>query len=367
VLVAATGEEGLSLARRHLPYGVILDVKLPDIDGWSIMDRLRRDPVTRSIPVHFVSAIEAPNRGLAMGAVGYLVKPVRHSELVEVVRRLTPQGAQGSERVLIVEDDVHGGESVLHALASQGVVAEHVTSAAAALARLRETPFGCLVLDLGLPDMDGLGLLETLSTRPSAQFPRVVIHTGRALTRDETRRLEQYSKAVILKDGNSETRLVDEVRLFLSHLERTGQNANEPQEPLAADTSLLGARVLLADDDMRTVYAVSALLRSRGAEVFVADTGVEALQVLEDNPGIDIVLMDIMMPQMDGYEATRRIRSSRRFENLPVVALTAKAMKGERERCIEAGASDYLPKPLDAERLLVALKRWLAKDVSHGT
>jgi CheY-like chemotaxis protein/signal transduction histidine kinase len=361
VLIATTGEEGLSLARRHLPYGIILDIKLPDLDGWSIMERLKRDPVTRSIPVHFVSAIEAPAKGLAMGAVGYLVKPVSHSELVEVVRRLTPSTTPGSGRVLIVEDDVHGGESILHVLRSQGIEAEHVTDAAVALSRLRETPFGCLVLDLGLPDMDGLGLLQALSARQDVQFPRVVIHTGRALTRDETRRLEQYATAVILKDGASEERLVDEVRLFLSHIERSQSSTGNAPEPFAADSSLLGARVLLADDDMRTVYAVSALLRSRGAMVSVADSGLEALRLLEEDPDVDIVLMDIMMPQVDGYEAMRRIRSQDRFVDLPIVALTAKAMKGERERCLDAGASDYLPKPLDAERLLFTLKRWLPK------
>jgi CheY-like chemotaxis protein len=362
VVVACTGEEGLSLARKYRPHGIILDIGLPDIDGWSVMDRLKSDATTRSIPVHFVSGIEAPQKGLAMGAVGYLVKPVRHSELFDVVRLLTPGGGESSKRVLIVEDDQHGGESLVALLEAQGVEATHVTSAAQAMVQLSQSRFGCMILDLGLPDMDGLGLLDTLSSQDFI-IPKVVIHTGRALRREETQRLEQYAQAVILKDGNSAERLLEEIQLFLSHVELTPR----PSEILdrGQSLSLEGLTLLLVDDDMRTVYAVSALLRGRGAKVLVADSGQVALDTLDQTPNVDIVLMDIMMPGMDGYEAMRHIRLRPQFADLPVLALTAKAMKGERERCVDAGASDYLPKPLDSERLLSLLATWIPRKAAQ--
>jgi CheY-like chemotaxis protein len=220
-----------------------------------------------------------------------------------------------------------------------------------------------MVLDLGLPDMDGLSLLEKAKSQIKTPFPRVVVHTGRALTKEETRRLEAYSEAVILKDERSLERVLDEVRLFVRHVRET-----LPEGPLqgqvtdeAKDVSLANLKILLAEDDMRTVYALSALMRGKGAQVLVADNGAEALQLLDQHPDVDGVLMDIMMPKMDGYEAMRRLRTDPRFSALPVIALTAKAMKGEQERCLAAGASDYLTKPVDVARLLSALDKWLTK------
>jgi CheY-like chemotaxis protein/signal transduction histidine kinase len=357
-VVVGQGQQGLELARGGKPLGIVLDVKLPDLDGWSVMERLKQDEATRSIPVHFVSGVDAPQRGLALGAVGYLVKPVGHAELARVVRTLVPS-AQRSQRILLVEDNADQGTTILALLRREGFQAAHVQTASAALEALASGDFGCMILDLGLPDVDGLGLLETLRQRPELGVPRVVIHTGRVLSKQETRQLEAYAEAVVVKDGKSSERLLEELRLFVHHVTDQTKPAARLELP-RSDVSLRGVKLLLAEDDMRTVYSLSALLQSRGAEVVTAETGREALLALSNHPDIVGVLMDVMMPEMDGYEAMRLLRKDARFAKLPVIALTAKAMKGERERCLDAGASDYLPKPIDGERLLATLKSWLS-------
>ena len=362
-LVAQTGEDALRLVKAKKPHGIILDVTLPDIDGWSVMERLRQDPATRSVPVHFISAMDAPERALSLGAVGFLTKPASPQETVRAIRLLTRPTTADSASILVVEDDLASGGSMVELLESAGFPARQVTSAGAALEAIEREDVGCVVLDLGLPDMDGLGLLEALAARPGRAMPPVVVHTGRSLTREETRRIEKYAEAVVLKDGHSVTRVIEEVRLFVQHLREEGpKHALAPQTKALPDVSLRGTRILVADDDMRTVYALSALLRGKGAEVLVAENGREALDMLGAHPEVSAVLMDVMMPEMDGYEAIRKMRSDTRFKSLPAIALTAKAMKGERERCLEAGATDYLAKPIDPGRLLTALHGVLAKN-----
>ncbi len=360
VVVVSTGQEGLRLAQAGKTLGIILDVKLPDVDGWTILERLKQAPATRSIPVHFVSGVDAPERGLALGAVGYLVKPASHVELAGVVRTLVPL-KELSKQILIVEDDAPQGDALRVLLERAGFAAQHVVSAAAALGVLERGGVGCMILDLGLPDMDGLSLLAELRARPELASPRVVIHTGRSLTRQEARELAQYSEAVVLKDGHSQQRLLEEVRLFVSHVQSQGSPPAPAEAPSRSDVSLRGIKLLLAEDDMRTVYSLSALLRSKGAELVTVETGREALEALEKHLDVRGVLMDVMMPEMDGYEAMRKLRSDPRFAKLPVIALTAKAMKGERERCLDAGASDYLSKPIDGEKLLSTLRAWVGE------
>jgi len=368
-LVATTGEEGVLLASSYRPQGIVLDVTLPDVDGWSVMERLRADSRTREIPVHFVSGVESPDRGLALGAIGYLMKPATHAELALAVRALAPGSHGATRRVLVVEDNVPEGESLCERLRQEQFEALRVGSAQAALDVLEKTSFGCMILDLGLPDMDGLAVLETLRARGQANSPRVIVHTGRALNKRETKQLEAYAEAVVLKEGDSAGRLMEEIRLFVSHVKDSlspRARSQMPPPPALADLSLPGVTLLLAEDDMRTVYALTALLSSKGATVLVADTGREALELLAQNPRVDAVLMDIMMPEMDGYEATRRLREDPRFQALPVIALTAKAMKGERERCLEAGASDYLTKPIDSDKLLQTVQAWLPGGANHA-
>jgi CheY-like chemotaxis protein len=360
VIVTGSGREGVELAQKRPPLGIILDVRLPDIDGWEVMEKLRRGAATRSIPVHFVSGVDAPERGLAMGAVGYLTKPASRAELAAAIRTVSPAALPASRRILVVEDSIAEGQTIVEVLQHEKVEVRHVRSAGAALEALSSESFGCIVLDLGLPDMDGLGLLETIAEKTDMTMPRVIVHTGRALTRRETRQLEIYAEAVILKDGSSAERLLDEIRLFVRHVT---ESLPADRQPRAADegppdSSLNGTTILLAEDDMRTVYAISALLRGKGAQVLVADTGKEALEMLAQHPDVGGVLMDIMMPEMDGYEAMRRLRQDPRFGALPVIALT-EGHERERERCIDAGASDYLTKPVDSHRLLTTLQSWL--------
>lgn len=356
VVVVGSGREGLRRAREHHPLGVILDVRLPDLDGWSVMELLKRDEATRGIPVHFASGVDSPQRGLALGAVGYLVKPATHAELADMLHALVPT-ADPKRSVLIVEDDADYGASLVQLLDRNGFSARHVQTGASALEALASGKFCGVVLDLGLPDMDGLAFLRTLRERPQLGAPSVVIHTGRALSKAETRELSAYAEAVVLKDGGSAERLLEEARLFVRHVTHRARLAARQSEPPKADVSLRGVKLLLAEDDMRTVYSLSALLRGKGAEVLTAETGAEALQALNEHPDVRCVLMDVMMPEMDGYEAMRRLRQRRELAQLPVIALTAKAMAGERERCLEAGANDYLPKPIDGEKLLNALQQ----------
>ncbi|MDQ2643757.1 MAG: response regulator [Myxococcota bacterium] len=368
-VVANTGAEGLRIARERKPVGIVLDVRLPDTDGWAVMDKLRNDPRTRSIPVHFVTAVEAAERGLRLGAVGYLTKPVSHADLAGAVRALLVAPGESSSKILIVEDDAAQGESLRELLQREDFEVSHVQSAEEALTAIRAEHYGCMILDLGLPGLDGLGLLEELRKSPLEHMPRVLVHTGRSLSKRETRELEAYAEAVIVKDERSSDRLLDEVRLFVHQVHAPAPAQRRPSERPrpGADVSLAGMKILVAEDDMRTVYALSALLRGRGASVLVADTGKEALAVLAANPDVDGVLMDIMMPEMDGYEAMRELRRDPRFGSLPVIALTARAMKGERERCLEAGATEYLTKPLDAERLLGAITAWFPRAAKQST
>jgi signal transduction histidine kinase/CheY-like chemotaxis protein len=360
-LMAFDGQTGLRLAREQRPMGIVLDVRLPDTDGWRVMEELRFDSATARIPVHFVSAVDSAGRGLALGAVGYLTKPASRGDILRVVESLARRTADGAGRVLVVEDDAVTGDSVVKRLAGEKMEVHRAMDAGQAMQALERLRFGCMVLDLSLPDMDGLELLERLRARHGADMPSVLIYTARALTRAETKALEAHAEAVVLKDGASADRLVDEVRLFTRRLQegRRTRSVNAPRfRPSALNLS--GKRILVVDDDMRTVYALSATLRAKGVEVLVADTGQAALDLLRQRTDVEAVLMDIMMPEMDGFEAMRRIRKEARHRALPIVALTAKVMKGDPEKCIEAGATDYLPKPIDGDRLLAMLNGLLA-------
>jgi CheY-like chemotaxis protein/signal transduction histidine kinase len=353
---APSGQAGLRIAREQRPAGIILDVRLPDMDGWRVIEKLRADPATAAIPVHFVSALDAAERGLALGAVGYLRKPVTRADLIGVIDVLVPRAAERSARFLVVEDDKVTADSVVRMLEAEHLEVRRAGTAAEAIALLASEPFGCMILDLGLSDMNGLDLLRAVREGGGSSAPRVVVYTARALSRAETMALEAYAEAIILKDGSSVERLLDEVRLFVRRFgDGSATRSDATPVPTLADVRFEGRRVLVVDDDMRTVYALSAALRAKGIEVLAADTGKAALEELDRRPDVEVVLMDIMMPEMDGYEAMRRIRADARFAKLPIIALTAKAMKGDAEKCAEAGASHYLPKPIDAGRLVALL------------
>jgi CheY-like chemotaxis protein/signal transduction histidine kinase/HAMP domain-containing protein len=364
-VIAADGETGLALARTRRPSGIVLDVKLSDIDGFTMMEMLRSDARTGTIPVHFVSALEAPERGLELGAVGYLTKPASRAELTGAIRALAPHLSPRACSILIVEDDAALSDSLLQLLSGQGFEARRAGSAAQAFELLAAERFHCLVLDLGLPDMDGLELLQQLPER-CPESPAVIVYTGRALSKSELSQLEAYAESVVMKEGPAAERLLDELRLFARGLQQgRAQRARGAVSPGAA-RHLAGRKILVADDDMRAVYALSALLRAKGLEPLVAESGRAALERLAEHPDIDVVLMDIMMPEMDGYEAMRRIRQNPRFAELPIIALTAKAMKHDQEKCLQAGATGYVAKPIDPELLFALLQSTLAHGLAHA-
>ncbi len=367
-LIATSAGEGLMLARQHLPSAIVLDVGLPDNSGLTVLERLKADPKTRHIPVHVISANDYTQTALALGAVGYMLKPVKREQLVEVFGKLEDQLTRSMRRVLVVENDAVQAEAMRDLLGSRDVQAVCACSGSECLDQLRASTFDCVVLDLSLPDASGFALLETLSTEDTYSFPPVIVYTDRVLTPDEEQRLRRYSRSIIIKGAKSPERLLDEVSLFLHQVvsELPPEKQKMLEKSSNRDADLEGRRILLAEDDVRNVFALTSLLEDRGVHLQTARNGLEALAVLDQSltdpsRAIDLVLMDIMMPEMDGFTAIHEIRSRPEFKKLPIIALTAKAMKNDQEQCIEAGANDYLAKPLDVEKLLSLIRVWMPR------
>ncbi len=367
-LISTTAEEAVNIAIQYIPSAVILDVGLPDNSGLSVLDRLKRDSRTRHIPVHVVSASDYAQTALSLGAIGYMIKPVKRQDLSDTLKNLEKKLAQRMRRVLIVEDDAVQRDSVGLLLGSHDVETVGVGTAAECLAQLKSATFDCMVLDLSLPDASGYSLLETLSKEDAYSFPPVIVYTGRDLSEEEEQRLRRYSKSIIIKGAKSPERLLDEVTLFLHQV--VAELPPEQQKMLEIarnrDSVLEGRRILVVEDDVRNVYALTSIFEPLGATVEIARNGVEALSMLEaslQNPyhAIDLVLMDVMMPEMDGMTATREIRKRTEWKKLPVIMLTAKAMKDDQERCLSAGANDYMAKPLDVEKLLSLVRVWMPR------
>ena len=362
-LVATTANEGMDLARRFVPAAVLLDLALPDHNGLSVLDRIKRDPKLRHIPVHVISATDFTSEALSMGAVGYAIKPVKREQLVEAFRRLSEQLGERPRRVLVVEDDPGQSEAICGLLRSAGVETLRASGVAEALDSLQEARFDCMVMDLRLADGTGFELLERMIRQPAASNPPVIVYTGQELTAADEERLRRYSDSIIIKGARSPERLLDEVTLFLHQVE--ARLPAELQRMLHAarsrEASFEGRRILVVEDDVRNVFALSSILEPKGATVTIARDGIEALEALEKNEAIDLVLMDIMMPRMDGFEAIRRIREKPNLAKLPIIALTAKAMADDQARCIEAGANDYAPKPIDVEKLLSLIRVWMPR------
>ncbi len=360
-LVAMTAEEGLELAGSESPDAILLDVRLPDGSGLSVLQQLKDDPATRHIPVHVVSSMDNAGEALHLGAIGYALKPTTREQLEAVFRKLQEKSAQQIKRVLLVEDDARQRDSVVSLIADADVKIDAVGTGEEALALLRTEIFDCMIIDLKLPDMQGKELLEQMSHEDLFSFPPVIVYTGRNLTRDEEAELMKYSRSIIIKGARSPERLLDEVTLFLHKVE--SQLSTERQTMLKTvrgrDRVFEGRTILLVDDDVRNVFALTAALEQRGANVEVGRNGFEAIAKLDEVPGIDLVLMDVMMPGMDGLEATRRIRADGRFNRLPIISITAKAMKDDQEQCLAAGANDYLAKPIDLARLYSLLRVWM--------
>ncbi len=368
-IVASTAAEGLAAAVRERPSAILLDMKLPDHSGLGVLDRLKRDPATRHIPVHVASVADHSREALERGAVGYAIKPVAREELVLALRRLEAKFMQRVRSVLVVEDDPRQRESIEKLLDTGDVEITCVETAREALDALGRTTFDCMVLDLHLPDLSGYELLEQMSTREHVAFPPVIVYTGQTLRRDEEQRLRKFSKSIIVKDVRSPERLLDEVTLFLHQVESRLPTASQQllQRARDRDTALDGRRIAVVEDDVRNIFALSSALEGKGATIEIARNGREALELLarETTAGgdcrIDLVLMDIMMPEMDGFTAMREIRKRPEWKRLPIIALTAKAMKDDQEKCLAAGANDYIAKPLDVEKLLSLVRVWVRK------
>ncbi len=361
-VVAPNGSAGLALARQYNPCAIVLDVRLPEIDGWTVLDRLKQDPNTRHIPVHVMTVEEGRQRSLQQGAIAYSQKPVSSDALHEALTKIKDFVERRIKNLLIVEDDENQRQSIVELIGEgDDVATTAVSTGKEALAAIRSQNYDCVVLDLGLPDMDGFELIEQIKQFPNGETLPVIVYTARELTRAQETQLQRLAKTIIIKDVRSPERLLDETALFL-HRVQANLPAPKPQIPEQlhqSDSLLKDKKVLIIDDDVRNIFAITSVLERYQMQVFYAENGSDGIEVLQNHPDINIVLMDIMMPKMDGYETTRRIRQNPQLKSIPIIALTAKAMQGDREKCIEAGASDYITKPVDTQRLLSLLRVWL--------
>jgi HAMP domain-containing protein/signal transduction histidine kinase/DNA-binding response OmpR family regulator len=361
VLVAARGADALALARQFKPTAISLDVFLPDVLGWSILSQLKQDPMTRHIPVQVVTLDEDKQHGLARGAFSFLTKPATPDRLESALDRIQAYTVPRRKRLLVVEDNAAEQTSIRELLGHDDIDIVTAGSGAEAFEALREKPCDCMVLDLRLPDMTGFEVLDRIRTDPALSELPVVVFTGRELSAEEDAQLREMARSVVVKGVESPERLLDETSLFLHRV--WSDLPPEKQRMLErlnlSDEHLVNRKVLVVDDDVRNIFALSSALERRGMKVFTASTGGEAIAMLKMDSQIDIVLMDIMMPAMDGYQTMKAIRRDPVFRRLPILALTAKAMKGDREKCLQAGASDYLAKPVNTEQLFSTLRMWL--------
>jgi len=362
-LVAHGADEGYSLAEEYIPDAILLDMRLPDHSGLTVLQRLKEHANTRHIPVHVISVEDRVEAAMHMGAIGYAVKPTTREELKDIFTRLEAKLTQKVKRVLLVEDDDLQRESIARLIGDDDIEITAVGFAQEALDLLRTNIYDCMIIDLKLPDMLGNELLKRMATEDICSFPPVIVYTGRNLTRDEEAELRKYSRSIIIKGARSPERLLDEVTLFLHKVE--SQLSHERQKMLktarSRDKVFEGRKILLVDDDVRNIFALTSALEHKGAVVVIGRNGHEAIARLNEVDDIDLVLMDVMMPEMDGYEATALIRQDPRWKKLPIIAVTAKAMKDDQERCLAAGSNDYLAKPIDLDRLFSLIRVWLPK------
>jgi len=340
-----------------------LDVYLPDTEGWSVLSRLKQDSKTRSIPVHFISASDESARGLELGAVGFVSKPVSRTDIEQVFERLEHFADGATRKLLVVEDDPGSRRAIAELISGEEVDITNAESGEEALSLLEENTFDCMILDLGLPGMSGFEFLRRASNSVQGAMPPVIIYSARDLTDAETMQLREFTDSIVIKGARSPERLLDEVTLFLHNRKKELYRAEPGYEhPTLRDVEqdLSGRKVLIVDDDMRNTFALSKALRAKGFEVLMAKDGEKGIAQLKARPDTEIVLMDVMMPGMDGMETIQRIRDIATFNKLPIIAVTAKAMLGDQEKCIAAGANDYLSKPIDMDKLLSMIRVWLS-------
>jgi HAMP domain-containing protein/CheY-like chemotaxis protein/signal transduction histidine kinase len=360
-IITHQGDSALTLARDYLPAAILLDIDLPDIDGFTVLDRLKRDPSTRHIPVHVMTNLKERERALRQGAISYLHKPVSRERLQDEFGRIQQFLIRSKRSLLIAEDDDMQRQAIIDLIGATDVNIVAVGTGEAAFEALKAQHFDCMVLDLTLPDISGFDLLDKIGDDPALRNMPVVIYTAKEPTRKEVTRLKRIAKTIVIKDARSPERLLDETALFLH---RSPTSLPELQRRMlddihTSDGGLVGRKVLIVDDDLRNIFALSSVLERHQMKVLFAENGKDGIEVLEKDPSIEIVLMDIMMPEMDGYDTMRAIRRIPKFKSLPIITLTAKAMKGDRDKCLAAGASDYITKPVDVAQLLSLMRVWL--------
>jgi len=373
-LIAQDGASALALAHRYKPDAITLDIKLPDMDGWALLDLFKHDPRTRHVPIHVISVDDQRKRGLRAGAFGFLEKPVDRDALFVALERTRDFIDRPVKSLLLVEDDANQRASIAALIGNGDVHVTSVATAQEALDLMRTERFDCAVIDLGLPDRPGAELIEEIRRSEGGRDLPVVVYTGQDLSRDQEDRLTRLASTIIVKDADSPDKLLGETALFLHRAIGAGKGEGKSDgkgvvkseaaparvEQAAGggheETSLKGRRVLVVDDDMRNIFSLTSALEQHGMLVVFAENGREGIERLRENPDIDIMLCDIMMPEMDGYETMRAIRADGSWGDLPIVAVTAKAMKGDREKCLDAGASDYIAKPVDLDQLLAVLR-----------
>ena len=364
-VVAPRGAAALKSARELKPHAITLDINLPDIDGWRVLDRLKDDLATRHIPVQIITTDEERERGLRMGAIGALTKPLRTREVLdEAFAKLRTFHEPRERRVILVEASDAHRQQLCSLIDGESIKVISVGTSAEAMTAIRDpanAPLDLFITGLELPDRKGFELIDDLADEPAMREVPIIVYSPKDLGKKEELHLKRLSHTMVLKDVRSPERLVDEAALFLH---RPAETLPEPRRKILEELHqtgrvLEGKKVLIVDDDIRNIFAMTSLLEPHQMQILSSETGRGAVELLQHSPDIDVVLMDIMMPDMDGYDTMRTIRKLARFRSLPIIALTAKAMKGDREKCIEAGASDYISKPVDSEQLLALLRVWL--------
>jgi len=361
-VVSVRGDEGIELAKLFTPTGILLDIQLPVMDGWEVMDELKSDPRTRHIPVHIMSSNQLRKESLQKGAIDFINKPVALDQIQEVFQKIEHVLSKKARKVLIVEENPKHAKALAYFLETFHVSAEISNDINEGLNALQKDTIDCVILDMGIPDNQSYETLEAVKKNPGLENLPIIIFTGKSLSKVEEQKIKQYADSIVIKTAYSYQRILDEVSLFLHLMEENKQpeKQNGKYKMLGALNEVLTNKtILIADDDIRNIFSLTKALEQHNMKVLTAMDGKDALQQLEENKHVDVVLMDIMMPEMDGYETTKRIRRDFRWRNLPVIAVTAKAMSGDREKCIQAGASDYISKPVDIDQLLSLLRVWL--------
>jgi len=360
-LIAMDGASALALAHRYKPHAITLDIGLPDMDGWALLDLLKHDPRTRHVPIHVISVDDQKKRGLKAGAFGFLEKPVDREALMGALNRTKEFIDRPVKKLLLVEDDDNQRMSLTELMKNEQVDVTAVGTAESALEVIQVRQFDCAIVDLGLPDLPGAELIERIRKTKGGEELPIVIYTGQDLSKAEERRLHNIAATIIVKGEGSSERLLNDTALFLHRAISAIPEDKHIIVERRSDESLSGRKVLIVDDDMRNIFSLTSALEQHGISVVFAENGLEGIEKLKDNPDVDVALIDIMMPEMDGYETMREIRSIPRYRDLPLVAVTAKAMKGDREKCLEAGATDYVSKPVDIDQLLAVLRVQLSR------